>query len=107
MGGLSPFHLVRKFRREIGLPPHAYYEQLRIARCKALLHDRRRLSEVAFLMRYSDQSHFTRQFGNAAGVSPGKYAAMVSEPGRRLALPVRARTFNTPRHSPGEDAMNG
>ncbi len=107
VAGMSAYHLVRLFRREIGLPPHAYYEQLRIARSKELLHDQRRLSDVACLVGYSDQSHFTRQFGSAAGVSPGKYAAMVGAPGKRLALPQRARVFNTTSALRAENTTHG
>ncbi len=34
---LSPFHLARVFREEVGLPPHAYQTQARLGRARSLL----------------------------------------------------------------------
>ena len=38
--GLSPFHMIRLFRRQTGLPPYAYFEQLRVERAMELLLER-------------------------------------------------------------------
>jgi AraC-like DNA-binding protein len=37
LAGLSPSHLARLFHTEVGMPPHAYQLQVRIARAKRLL----------------------------------------------------------------------
>lgn len=71
---LSPFHLLRVFRREMGLPPHAYLTQLRIVQAKRLLAAGMSLPEVAQATGFSDQSHLTRHFKRQVGVSPGRYA---------------------------------
>jgi AraC-like DNA-binding protein len=71
--GLSPFHLNRTFRRQVGLPPHAYQIQLRVARAKAMLRDGWPIAEVAHRAGFADQSHFTRCFKRAVGVTPGQF----------------------------------
>lgn len=73
--GLSPWHLNRVFRREVGLPPHAYQNQLRLARARTLLRGELPLAEVAACVGYADQAHLTRQFKRTFGVTPGQYRA--------------------------------
>jgi AraC-like DNA-binding protein len=70
---LSPFHLLRVFQREVGLPPHTYQTQVRIARAKNLLSRNWPISEVAFATGFTDQSHLTKQFKRITGVTPGQY----------------------------------
>ena len=72
--GLSRFHLSRTFRDITGLPPYAYFEQVRLARAKVLLRRGYGLSAVAMALGYSDQSHFHRQVRTAASTTPGRYA---------------------------------
>jgi AraC-like DNA-binding protein len=78
---LSPFHMIRKFHAATGLPPHAYYQQVRIAEAKEMLWQGRALSEIAFGLGFSDQSHFCREFKRTTQVTPGQYAAMVRASG--------------------------
>lgn len=73
--GLSPFHLVRVFRRAVGVPPHAYLESVRIRRAQQLLAAGLPLAEVAYAVGYSSQSHFTTRFRRVIGVTPGRYRA--------------------------------
>jgi AraC-like DNA-binding protein len=72
--GLSPFHLIRVFRRVVGVPPYAYLVQLRVNRAQAMLCEGWSLADVAYSCGFSDQSHLTRTFKSAVGVPPGKYA---------------------------------
>lgn len=72
--GLSPFHLARLFRQEVGLPPHAYQLQVRIARAKRLLLSGMPVSHVAGETGFFDLSHLTRHFKRHLGVTPGHYA---------------------------------
>src|SRR5262249_49927670 len=72
---LSPFHLLRVFQRETGLPPHAYLTQLRVGRAKILLAAGLPLLRVAQDSGFSDQSHLTRHFKRLVGVTPGRYAS--------------------------------
>jgi len=73
--GLSRFHLVRAFAREFGLPPHAYQIQVRLARARALLATGLRPAAVAAEAGFADQSHLTRHFKFAHGITPGQYLA--------------------------------
>ncbi len=70
---LSPFHLLRVFRAALGLPPHAYLTQLRVARAKTLLSLGMSIPQVAFEAGFVDQSHLTRHFKRFVGVTPGQY----------------------------------
>lgn len=72
--GLSRFHLSRAFRDMTGLPPYAYFEQVRLARAKVLLRYGQELSSVAMSLGFSDQSHFHRQFKAVSATTPGRYA---------------------------------
>jgi AraC-like DNA-binding protein len=71
--GLSPFHFARAFEKEIGLPPHAYLEAVRIRKARELLNGGVPIVEVALQLGYADQSHFTNRFKRALGITPGQY----------------------------------
>ena len=71
---LSPFHLLRTFRNIVGMPPHTYLTQIRINYAKQLLIVNTPLAEVAILVGFADQSHFTKHFKRIVGVPPGLYA---------------------------------
>lgn len=70
---LSPFHLARVFRRTVGIPPHAYQIQLRLARARTLLAQGFDVGQVAHETGFFDQSHFARQFQRYFFVKPGHY----------------------------------
>ncbi len=76
---LSPFHLVRIFHDEIGLPPHAYLTQVRINRAKTLLSQGWPITEVAFEVGFVDQSHLTRRFKRILGMTPAQYRKNVQD----------------------------
>jgi AraC-like DNA-binding protein len=77
LSGLSSYHLIRVFREETGLPPHAYQSQVRINRAKRMLRQRKAISAVAIETGFGDQSHFTRHFKRMTGVTPGQYQQAV------------------------------
>ena len=80
----SPYHLIRLFKREIGLPPHAYFDQVRIAHAKEKLKQGQKLSLTAYELGFCDQSHFTRAFKRSSRVTPGQYLQMALDgPGFR------------------------
>jgi len=72
--GLAPAHLCRAFRAQVGIPPHAYLIQLRVARARALLDAGARPSEAAIRAGFYDQSQLHRHFRRIVGVTPGQYA---------------------------------
>jgi AraC-like DNA-binding protein len=71
--GMSPFALLRAFRSETGLPPHAYLNQLRVRLARRLLDDGLAPATVAAEAGFADQAHLTRHFKRAVGVPPGAY----------------------------------
>jgi AraC-like DNA-binding protein len=73
LASLSPFHFSRLFREQFGMPPHAFQNQVRVARAKSLLAMGYAVSRVAAQTGFADQSHLTRQFKRLTGVTPGQY----------------------------------
>jgi AraC-like DNA-binding protein len=72
--GLSRFYLVRRFRAEVGMPPHAFQLALRLDRAKVLTAQGVPLADVALRCGFTDQSHLSRHFRKLVGVAPGAYA---------------------------------
>jgi AraC-like DNA-binding protein len=70
MAGMSPFHLLREFKRVIGLAPHAYLVQRRAGHAKSLLLAGRPLRSIAIDIGYADQSHLSREIRRFYGVPP-------------------------------------
>jgi AraC-like DNA-binding protein len=71
--GMSPFALLRAFRDETGLPPHAYLNQLRVRLARRLLDRGLAPALVAAEAGFADQAHLTRHFKRVVGVPPGAY----------------------------------
>jgi AraC-like DNA-binding protein len=71
--GMGPFALLRAFRAETGLPPHAYLNQLRVRLARQLLDHGLAPAEVAAEAGFADQAHLTRHFKRVVGVPPGAY----------------------------------
>ena len=74
VAGLSPFHLHRLFRIQIGMPPHEYHLRRRLVRARGLLGSGQPVAEVAAATGFADQSHLTRHFKRLVGVPPAEYA---------------------------------
>jgi AraC-like DNA-binding protein len=71
---LSPYHLLRVFRAEVGMPPYTYLESIRVRQAQRLIERGRSLADVAVETGFSSQSHMTRHFKSIIGVTPGEYA---------------------------------
>ncbi|AYG59962.1 helix-turn-helix domain-containing protein [Rhizobium jaguaris] len=72
--GLSSSYFVRAFRETMGMPPHHWLSELRIAMAKDML-DRTSepLNAVALACGFSDQSHLGREFVRRIGMPPGQW----------------------------------
>lgn len=70
---LSPFRLLRAFRKQTGLPPHAYLNHVRVQQAKQLLAAGYPIIDVALATGFADQSHLHRHFKKRLGVTPGQY----------------------------------
>ncbi len=73
---LSPFHLLRSFREQVKLPPHAYQIQVRIMRARQMLRLGMPCADTALAVGFADQSHFTKHFKRIVGVPPGLYGGV-------------------------------
>jgi AraC-like DNA-binding protein len=80
--GVSGTQVIRAFSAGTGMPPHAYLVSLRVERARALLRDGHSPAEVALETGFYDQSQLTRHFKRLTGVTPAKFAAQTSTPGR-------------------------
>lgn len=76
---LNPSYLIRVFRNEVGLPPHAYQMQVRITCAKQLISLGYPLRHVAMETGFTDQSHLTKNFKRFVGITPGQYASGVKD----------------------------
>lgn len=74
--GMSPFSLIRHFRRSYGICPHTWRLQQRANEVARLLRSRVRLVEAAGACGFSDQSHMARVFKKVFGITPGQYSSM-------------------------------
>lgn len=92
--GYSHRHFAARFRAATGLTPNAYRRILRFNRAIDCIAAEPEigLADLAMALGYADQSHFTREFREFGGVSPGRY--------RRIS-PA------SPRHVPVEATADG
>ncbi len=75
--GLTRFQVLRGFAKATGFTPHGYLVQRRIGMARRLIAAGTSLAEAAVSSGFADQSHMTRTFVRAFGVSPGVYAEAV------------------------------
>ena len=76
LSGISPFHLARVFREMVGVPPHRFLVQTRLAAAARFLREGRPVSETALACGFANLSHFVRAFSRHYGVSPGRYSRL-------------------------------
>ena len=70
---LSPYYLIRCFRRQVGCPPHQYQRHCQLLQVKQALRTAASLSTIALEYGFYDQSHLNRAFKQTFGVTPGQY----------------------------------
>ena len=78
---MSVYHFSRLFRNRTRRSPYQFLLGLRLRQAKTLLlaSPKRPLSEVALLAGFSDQSHFTRHFRKAFGLTPHVFRQQYSK----------------------------
>lgn len=75
--GLSPAHFAKAFKRTVGMPPHRWVLQQRVAlACDLLANSGEPLEAIAFRCGFADQSHMNRVFTRAIGTPPGAWRRM-------------------------------
>lgn len=88
LADMSAYHLIRVFRKEVGLPPHAYLEQVRVNHARQFLRTGVGITDVALMTGFTDQSHFSKHFKKMTGVTPGQY--------RKTAITYKTHSFPLP-----------
>ncbi len=78
VAGFSRDHLIRVFRRSVGITPHAYVVDVRVRRAQDRLRAGRAPAEVAADVGFADQAHLTRAFKARIGVAPAAYRRAVA-----------------------------
>ena len=70
---VSPSHLCRVFKAEIGRRPFAYINDLRIDRAASLLRSGLAISQVRDICGYHSDQHFIKEFRARTDTTPGRY----------------------------------
>ena len=68
---LSPHHFATVFKASTGMSPHRYVIEKRLERARDLLRrNQHSISEIAYAVGFSSQSHLTAHFRQTAGLTP-------------------------------------
>jgi transcriptional regulator of acetoin/glycerol metabolism/AraC-like DNA-binding protein len=74
VAGLSIHHFAREFKQSAGVAPHHYLIQKRVERAQHMLaHTNLSLSEIAYAVGFSDQSHLARHFRQVLSLTPRQF----------------------------------
>ena len=73
---ISPFHMIREFKKAFGLTPHQFQIQCKVRKAQKLLAEKN-ASEVTYDAGFYDQSHMDRCFKKMVGLSPKEYKKVV------------------------------
>jgi AraC-like DNA-binding protein len=76
--GFDRWSVYRQFRAVYGVSPYRYLEMRRLDLARRHIACRCSLAEAAIEAGFSDQSHMTRQFKQAYGLSPGRWRSLIS-----------------------------
>jgi AraC-like DNA-binding protein len=74
--GTDRFTIARHFRRALGTSPDRYRTLRRVELARAAIDQGQPLARAAAEAGFADQSHMTRQFKDAYGLSPGRWKAL-------------------------------
>lgn len=71
---VSPAHLQKLFRDELGISPIQFIKELRLEKARELLETTfLRVQQIGFAVGITDQSYFDREFKKKYGLPPNQY----------------------------------
>jgi AraC-like DNA-binding protein len=86
---LSPFHLIRLFRRIYRQTPHQYLVQQRISKAKELLRTTDLpITEICMAVGFESLGSFSTLFSKVAGISPSAYRLSVQATPKPAYIPL-------------------
>ncbi len=74
--GVHRNQVIRDFRQVHGVTPAVYWRHVQLSEAKGLIRAGASLAEAASSAGYADQSHFTRSFRAAFGITPSRFKAL-------------------------------
>ena len=77
IAGLDRFTLARQFRATLGTSPYRYLIMRRLDIVRQLIREGASLVDAAVDAGFADQSHMTRHFKQAYGLSPGLWRRLL------------------------------
>jgi AraC-like DNA-binding protein len=79
IAGIDRWTLARQFRAAFGTSPDRYRTMLRLRLARAAIASGMALADAAASCGFADQSHMTRHFKRAFGLTPGRWAAVTGD----------------------------
>lgn len=76
--GISPYHMIRKFKKAFGLTPHQFQIQCKVRKAQRLLEENKSIMEVTHESGFYDQSHLARCFQKIVGMTPKQYQELIN-----------------------------
>ena len=73
VAGVSPSSLIRAFKKQFGMTPHAYLTNRRVQFARTELRRGRPIADVALAAGFADQAHLQRAFKQLLAATPGHY----------------------------------
>lgn len=70
---ISRYVVIRLFKANLGLTPHAFQLNLKVNQARELLKYGKNIGDISYELGFSDQSHFHRVFKIHTGVTPRQY----------------------------------
>lgn len=73
VAGVTRFQVIRDFKKITGLTPAAFIRDRKLRRANRLIEQGSSLADAAFEAGFADQSHLSRTFRAAHGITPGMF----------------------------------
>lgn len=73
---VSKYHLIRTFKKEMGITPKQYHQQCKVRKIKNMVFENSQ-SDIAYALNFSTQSHMNSMFKKYMGISMGSYSSAI------------------------------
>ena len=72
--GISKFNFIRRFKSSTNVTPHQFIIRKKLERSKNLLKEGSlSLTDITYMLNFSDQSHFSNSFKKMYGMTPREF----------------------------------